>query len=810
MKFVHLLASAFIAVLTATGAIAQTRDFNVPSGELRIALDTFAKQAGVQLVYRVDEIRAAQTKGVSGSYSVGEALVRILEGTGFTTHRDPSGAIAIIRARDPGDKPRPDADKAAVQLEGIVVTAQKRGELVLDVPVPVTAIRAETLTASNQIRLQDYYAKIPSLGLSVTGNGGEPVLNIRGVTTGDITSPTVAITIDDVPYGASVVAIAPPDIDPSQLARVEVLRGPQGTLYGASSIGGLVKFVTADPSPIFSGRAEAGVTSVEGGDKLGYVVRAAVNAPVSDNVAIRASGFTMRNPGYVDNALTGERDINRLDSQGGHVAAMWRPTSEFNVKLAALVQDSERQGTTDVDKTLGSDPRQSALRGTGIYSRSTQAFSATMSALVGRVDLTSITGYSTDELENNLDLSSNAFQRGQAMSRFGVSGVSVPFITDVKKFSQEVRAVVPLGRSASWLIGAFYTDEEIERNNDVVAVDPQNGSRVGLLLRNRFPNTFKESAVFTNVTVDVTDALDVQVGGRSSRNKQSFASIRSGPLSAVFFGADPSILPTVFSSENATTYLLTPRIKLSKDMMVYARVASGYRPGGPNTNCGVSGVPCQYGADKTYNYEIGIKGTALGGSLAIDASVYHIDWRDIQLSVATVVNTTNFGFTDNASRAKSQGVELSAELRPSQSFRVSGWIALNDAELTEDFPGTSPFSGKAGDRLPYSSRVSGSLSVDHQFALWAGVTATVGASASYVDDRKGVFRSAAQVRETFPSYTTVDLRASARRGPWTLNCFVNNVGDERGILRQGLDSINPNFVTYIQPRTFGVALSRTF
>src|SRR6202012_4446346 len=176
-----------------------------------------------------------------------------------------------------------------------------------DVPVPVTAIRADKLISDNQVRLQDYFTSVP--GLSYAPNNQNQYVTIRGITTGGFSNPTVGVVIDDVPFGASNAlggGQVIPDFDPGDLARVEVLRGPQGTLYGASSMGGLLKFVTVDPSTDgVSGRVEAGVSDVSHGAELGYNVRGSINVPLSDTFAMRASAFTREDPGYVDNPVLG-------------------------------------------------------------------------------------------------------------------------------------------------------------------------------------------------------------------------------------------------------------------------------------------------------------------------------------------------------------------------------------------------------------------------------------------------------------------------------------------------------------------------
>ena len=695
-------------------------------------------------------------------------------------------------------------------IEEVIVTAQKQAERLQDVPVPVTAIDAGSLVANNALRLEDYYGKVPGLGLALAGNGSEPQINIRGITTGGPQNPTVGIVIDEMPYGPSVAGVTPaaPDIDPSELSRVEVLRGPQGTLYGASSIGGLLKFATVDPSTdALSGRVQVGSSSVSHGDDFGYSVRGAINAPLGDTLAIRASGFTSRDPGYVDNLQTGQQDVNERHADGGHLSALWQPSSAFTLKLNALVQDTERLGSPDVDLTVPGELNQRGLRGTGIYDRDTDAYSGTMIATLGAVELTSVTGYSVDELRNNQDLSGNVFQRNQALTRFGVTGVSVPLTIKTDKFSEELRAAIPLGERIDWLIGAFYTDEDIQTNNDVAAVDPATGNVVGLILRNSIPTTFEEYAAFTNVTFKLSDVFDVQVGGRYSENRQHFSLVRSGPLALQIFGSDPFVSPVVHSKDSSFTYLLTPRWRISPDVMVYARLASGYRPGGPNINCGVAPV-CEYDADTTQNYEVGIKGDVLDHALTLDASVYYIAWDDIQVQGVLPNNLT---YTDNGNGAKSQGIELSFNASPLEGLSLSGWAAYSEAELTEPFPSTSLNTvGNAGDRLPYSSRTSGSFSADQEFPLWSTATGVLGASVTYVGDRKGLFKRAGQVRETFPSYTQVDARVGLRYESWTIDAFVNNITDKRGVLRAGLDSISPTLITYIQPRTVGLSFAKTF
>jgi iron complex outermembrane recepter protein len=843
------LGALCLMAVWATSAQAQdqaTYQFDLPEQPLADALRSIARQTGANVLFESKDLKGIKAPALRAQLTTAEAIERMLVGTKLEALRTTPTTVVVQPsaqqvstsslatdaqqqssastseesrlARAEGENNQgmrkveetsdPAEESHQLAIQEVVVTAQKRVERLQDVPVPVSAIDADALANANQLRLQDYYSKIPGLGLALIGDGGVPAITIRGIVTGGITNPTVGVVVDEVSYGASVsIGIAPsaPDIDPGDLARVEVLRGPQGTLYGASSIGGLLKYVTIDPSAEkFSGNVQAGVVSVHEGE-IGQTLRGAINVPLSDTFAVRASAFTTREPGYVDNVRTGKDDVNRRDSDGGRLSALWRPSDVFSLKLSALIQDSERFGTGDVDTALGPGLTHGAIKGSSEYGRTTEAYSATMTATLGRVDLTSATGYNVDETKTAIDLTPSCVSFGCAAS-FGVTGGVGPLSREIEKFTQEVRVSLPVGERIHWLLGAFYTSEDTFVDLDWLAADIVTGEVAGTLLAIDQPAKFDERAAFTNLTFDITDRFDVQLGGRYSENEQSFSAVRSGSLQQSFY-PDAPILPELDSKDSAFTYLLTPRLRVTPDFMTYARITSGYRPGGRNVNCGAAGVPCVFDPDTTKNYEIGFKGNLLGRALSFDASLYYIDWKDIQFQLTS----SGIVHTGNAARAKSQGVELSMESKPLTGLTMSAWVVYNEAELTERTPATATnVSGRPGDRLPYSSRVSGNFSVEQEFPLWSVASGYAGASVSYVGDRKGLFRQAGLARETFPSYTQVDLRTGVRFGTWTVSAFVNNLADERGILRSGRDSLRSTFLTFIEPRTVGMSLNKRF
>lgn len=865
-------AAVCLSIIAATHAsdadAAMRKPVNIPAEGLGPALRTLAKDRGFQVVYLSDSVDSLQTHGVTGDFTAEEALKHLLTGTGLTyrylddktvtifpadslasqaeiatppaTDDGPNGANFAAKEGkkssshdfrvaqvDQGASPQstgvagnttPSQDTSKrMQIEEIVVTAQKRNERLQDVPVPVAVINAEALTQNNQLGIQDYYSSIP--GLNVTpGVESAQRLSIRGITTGGVSNPTVGVTVDDMPYGSSTGlggGLGVPDIDPGDLARIEVLRGPQGTLYGASSMGGLLKFVTVDPSTEgLSGRLQAGISGVQNGAELGYDARGSVNIPVSSTLAARASGFTRLEPGYIDNPVLHINGVNEVRVSGGRLAALWRPSDIVSLKLSALYQDARGDGVNDVDKSnaaavdagytgpaLG-DLQQNYLPGVGAYDRKVQAYSATLTAKLGSADLTVLSGYNINANHSSWDFT---YALGQYVG-FGVTGAPVFENNQTNKFTQEVRLSAPLGQQVDWLLGLFYTHERSQYEEDILAENPATGARAGEFAGLSFPTTYKEYAVFTDFTIHFTDRFDVQLGGRESEIRQTATEVDAGPYDLAFLGLpSPVLYPEVDTKSSAFTYLVTPRLKLSSELMLYARLASGYRPGGANV---APGVAREYSPDKTQDYELGAKGDFLDHTLSMDASLYYIDWNNIQLSLRNPVN--HQAFNGNGGRAKSQGIELSMELRPIAGLIIGGWAAWNDAKLTQALPATSPAVGPDGDRLPDSSRFSGNLSIEQDFPLSSDLNGFVGAAASYIGDREGIFVGPGLTRQNFAGYTKTDLRAGARYNTWTLNVYVNNVTDRRGLLEGGAEYNPPFGYVYIQPRTTGLSAVKTF
>jgi iron complex outermembrane recepter protein len=832
-----------------TAAMASPKPFNIDSEDAPRSLLEFGRQSAVQILFASEKVKGIVTNAVRGSYEPIDALHLLLKGTPLVVREKSDGVLVVelqvkegvsseresVPANDGGTSARlaqSDTSDARLQVKSgsvrgaddassvssgpersglgeIIVTAEKRSERLQDVPVPVTVLSGADLVENNQTRLQDYYASVP--GLSVVGGSSSSTfqtVSIRGITTGTGTNPTVGITIDDVPYGSATslgYGNVVPDLDPDDLARIEVLRGPQGTLYGASSMGGLIKFVTLDPSTSdFSGRAQAGLDGVHNGAEAGYNFRASVNVPLSDTLAIRASAFTRKDPGYIDNPVLHTDGVNDQQVSGGRLAGLWRPSEALSLKVSALYQSFSADGVNDVTPGLG-DLQQNYIRGVGASSGNIQAYSATLTAKLGNVDLTALSGYNTRH--GHIVIDETAAFGGLVQPLYGVGGAGLIDDNNTDRFTQEIRLSGPIGDRIDWLLGGIYTHEDSSITQEIPAINPASGAVVAIGYQSTFPSTYREYAAFADLTFHITDQFDVQAGVRGGHIKQTFQQTTVDPL---FTGGSTAL--SVGSTENASaspvTYLLTPRFKVSNDLMVYARFASGYRVGGPNAAlCTTYHFPCQFGPDKTKDYEVGAKSDFLDHRLSFDASLYYIDWKNIQLNAIDPVSHQTFN--SNTSHAKSQGVELAVKAKPRTGLTIAVQAAYDDAVLTQGFPATVTLFGPSGSRLPYTSRFSGSVSIDQRFPIGA-VTGSVGASASYVGDRLGNFSgSASAPRQNLPEYVRTDLRAGVEYHTWSYNFFANNVFDRRGLLDGPLDTFAPALI-YIQPRTIGLNVAKTF
>ena len=812
LSIVGLLASQGTFAVDANAMV----EVDIPAQSLSSALVEFGRQTGVQVMTAASDVGDLRSSAVRGKLHLGDALNRLLQGTHLQYQDAGPNSVVIAKPVTSGE-----ADSQKEELQEIVVTAQKRVESLHDVPVPVTVLNTTALTENGQYRIQDYFATVP--GLNFSGNtegGGTQFITIRGLATGAYETPAVAVVIDDVPFGNSSAlnfgSETYPDIDPGDLERIEVLRGPQGTLYGADSIGGIIKFVPREPSTdALSGNVDVqGVDIPSGG--AGYAVHAGVNIPLSESLAVRVSGFSRQDPGYVENVTTGQRDINVAQVRGGLLTALWNVSDNTSLKLGVLSQDTDGSGSPLINSTASFQPalgdyQQTGLRGTGSYENSDRLYWATLKTDLGGLDLTSVSGYGLNSYRNLYDLTT--LFGAAAQSTFGVPGVGGTDNYQARKFSQEFRLSSPVGPRLDWLAGLFYTHEDNPGVETFLAKQVVSGATAGTLATFNDPVRLTEYALFGDVTYHVTSKFDIQVGGRASENRQAFYNTITGPMVPALYGeSSPYVEPTPHSEGHSVTYLITPKLNLTPDMMLYARIATGYRLGGPVLDGGTLGLPLTYKPDTTTDYELGLKWDLFSHSVSLDVSAYYIDWKDIQFSLTDALGST---YVANGGTARSQGLEVSIDAHPIDGLRIITALSVNDAELTQSLPPESTAYGLSGARLPYSTPFSGSVTVDQDFAHVAGATLSAGGSVMYIGRPQGrVCARRGHATFQFPGYTTLNARLGARYQMWHFLLFVNNLADSRGIV--GGQSVyevgNPSGLAEVitQPRTLGLSASRQF
>lgn len=706
----------------------------------------------------------------------------------------------------------------AAELEAsdvIVVTAQKRSENLQDVPISISVVGGERLQETGASQLTDFGAYVPGLQVDSSGTPGQSTISLRGIAPIG-PSATVGTYVDDAPVGssslyarASAFAL---DLLPYDIERIEVLRGPQGTLYGASSIGGLLKYVTVTPSLTdFSGKAGAEVFGIRRAGGAGYAGQAMVNVPlVTDRLGLTASYAYRKTPGYVDSVVTGKRGQNDYRQQGARIALLWQASDDFSVALSGLWQEIESEGNGSVVEDIVTGKR----IGNGFsnnnyldepFTKSLYYFAGTLKNDFGFATLSSTTTYSRVKTSQTSDVS-RIF--GVLFPLFGQPAPGLaPFnITlDLKKVTQEVRLTSPSGGRFEWLLGGFFTNEVSGNKQIVRAYDMAGRPISGLdpLAIAELPTRYREFAAFANATYKFSDRFDITAGLRWARNTQRYRQISVG-----------AVVPTAnnpgSSAENVLTYSVSPRFHLTDDTMLYARVASGYRPGGPNAT--LPGVAPTVASDSLTNYEIGLKTILFDRTLTLDLAAFYMDWKDLQMTV----DFNGVSGLANAGSARSQGFEATIGWRPVRGLQLGINGAFTDAKLTSDTP--VAVGGLSGDRLPRIPKWSGSLTAEYSFAIGGDAQAKLGGGLRHTGQRVSSFEGVPVVTNPVlaDAYTALDFNAGITFGErWSLRLYARNLTDTdaaitRDVQTDGLGRRAFIRTTPLQPRTIGLALDLSF
>jgi iron complex outermembrane recepter protein len=705
----------------------------------------------------------------------------------------------------------------AVGLETVVVTAQKREESLQDVPMGISALAGSTLDNLQARDFAGYAALVPGLSLASV-QGGQTRLTLRGQNAGGVGS-TVAVYIDESPFGSSTAllngSIDTGDFETWDMQRIEVLRGPQGTLYGANSEGGLLKFVTNAPElGKFSLAGEANGESVSHGGN-GWDGRALVNVPLGDKIALRVSGFYDELPGYINDPASGRQDVNDGRKYGGRASLLAAVTDDLSIRVTAELQNTTYDGTNVVDinpvtlQPLYGDlaqerpvPEPSDFR----Y----ENYNATIDWNLGAFKLLSATSYGI--LDANTVTDGTPIYGGLAAGLFGGTGAPLDGDTRLEKFTQEIRLASPSSERLEWQVGGFFTHESGALVQNLYAVTAPTGPVLGLLVQPVIDSTYKEGAGFLDLTYHFNSQFDLQAGGRWSSNSQNATQTTTyDPTLAGLLGVVPN--PQIVygeSSQHVWTYSLAPSWHFATNGMVYARLATGYRPGGPNVvpPAAPPDVPREYGSDKTTNVELGVRSTQLDGRFSLDLALYHVDWKNIQL--VEVINA--FNINANGGTATTEGVEWTFGYVPVQGLTLQWTGAYTDAKLTSAAP--PPIDAPSGAPLPFAPKWGTSVDGEYKHTVFGDYSGFLGATYSYVGSRSSDFASSTATppgQVILPSYNTYGARLGLENGRYRLTLYGKNLSDSRGFTNYSSFPSSPySTVTVTQPRTIGLTLSAKF
>jgi len=763
---------------------------------------------------------------------------------------------------------------AAQQLEEVIVTAQKRSESMQDVPISIQAIGEQRIRELNIKDFDDFAKLMPSVSYQSFGPGFSLVY-MRGVASGGDgnhsgSAPSVGTYLDEQPITTIQGAL---DIHTYDIARIEALAGPQGTLYGASSQAGTIRIITNKP--------ELGETSggfgiegnvIDGGDE-GYVLEGHINLPVTEQAAIRLVGWAKRDGGYIDNvggrrsyraigatsdnAEFAENDYNDVDTIGARAALRIELNENWTITPTLMAQRQEANGSFAYDDSLG-DLKVKHFAPEGSDDQWYQA-ALTVEGRVGNFDVVYAGAFMKRDVEVDSDYSDYAFWYNEYFvdSPYYANDYSCYLLFDTansgfcgnpdqyingqdryEKQSQELRISSPAEHRLRFVGGLFWQTQfhDIEQRYKVNGIPPSREitgwpDTVWLTKQERDD---EDKAIFGELSYDITSQLTITGGMRYFQADSSLKGFFGYGLEFPYSGGggernciDPAAFNgapcTIFdkeTDEDDNISKINLSYKITDDHMIYATWSEGYRPGGINRR----GTLPPYQSDYLTNYELGWKTTWFDNSLSFNGAVFQQEWEDFQFSILGPNGLTEIR---NAAQAKINGMEIELNWAASDSLTISGGAAFYDAFLSENYcgftrPDGSPVTNCSVaeapeyQRLPTTAEFKGNITARYRFNV-AGYDAYAQGSMVYEGDRESDLRTVERnILGDMGAYTLVDLSTGVEWGDaYGLELYLKNAGDERAEIykyAQCGESIcgAQTYVNTVQPRTFGIRFSQQF
>jgi iron complex outermembrane receptor protein len=710
------------------------------------------------------------------------------------------------------------SNDAVAGLEEVVVSATKRLEDLQDVPLSVTAFSAAQLEAKGVTSFFDYGISVPNLSFGLGATDGS--LAARGIALRGIQGPnTTGFYIDDTPV---VETLDPHIID---VARIEVLRGPQGTLYGAESMGGTVRIITEQPNATgFDAQAHASLSHTEHG-AWNELFEGVVNLPiVSQELSIRASGYYQFDSGWFTKWLGPETappttvltDVGSTEYYGGQVAVRYEPLAGFAITPRIMYQRTDQNGvpyaTDSPDNLLQREIFDIREGGTDDWWLASLAL--TYAARFGSfVSSTSVFDRRTFETEDDTDVLTYDLGLSPAES---IPGLTTRLIS-LHRFAQEMRFASSLPGRLQFILGGFYARTTQGRNPIITSsgLMAATGYPSDLVLAIVNQHQYSEYALFGDVSYNLTSRLTATVGVRAYRDTATFSQATNG----LFYGGAPQtyVAPSTRDSGFTPRYVLEYRV--TPDLLTYASAAKGFREGGDNTavplgappqgcsqdlaNLGLTAAQAiAFQPDSLWSYELGVKSSFLDRRFTVNAAAFLIEWTDIQQQVALPL--CGYFITGNSGKAQSNGFELEINGRLLPGLTLGLGVGYVDARITEQGVGSAQPVGSPVYQVP-DLTLTGNL--EYQWPLtvsWAGFGRI---DSSYIGESFSANNGELHpVRR--PSYSITNLRLGARADRYEIAAVVTNLTNEHANLA---DSVllgaelpgQPRFLIN-QPRTVGI------
>ena len=722
-------------------------------------------------------------------------------------------APASVMAQDAGD------ESAEGALEEVMVTARKRTESIYEVPISISVISEDLIENLGAQDFTDILRSVPSLTAYQNGPG-RTRLYIRGIANGagndndTQNGETVSIYLDEIPISLGAMN---PELGLFDLERVEVLRGPQGTLYGAGAMAGTIRQVSNKPDLTeVEGKIEGSYANISHGTES-YSIKGLVNIPIAeDSFALRASAYYNDFGGYLDNVQSGEKDTNDGTTKGGRLAARWMLSDVFTADFSLFYHDYSDNGRPeDHDATPFLTRDVFSFDG---YDDEMTIYNMTLNYDLGWGEIVSSTSYFDRTVINrrSLDL---LFELALPP---GITPHELVDTTDMETFAQELRLASTTDRPLQWTVGLYLdkkdtlylntfpvpgADEILGVPSEVFGAPPDN------LFFGFDDLTVKTYAFFGEAYYTIND-WTITGGLRYFNWKQDIVFYQSG-----LFNGGANSDPRPQGKDDGVNPKLSVSYDVNDNMLVYGSASRGYRYGGingaiPEAVCSEEleevdregGDVRFFDSDKLWNYEVGAKGTSAGGNLSYSAAAFIIKWDDMQTSRSF---DCGFGFRENVGKATSQGIELEMQAAVGDGWTLGMGGAYVDATLDEDVPN---LDAEKGDQVPYVPKLSFNVSAEYHFPMVNNMDWFAWANAQYVGDRHTEFNhDPATNYRKMDAYTIVNARVGFNWQTWEFSLVSNNLLDDDGVVRAlRRPPFDPDAVIRTQPRTVGVVVRKYF